>query len=129
VELLNATHGSTHNYRHFAPFDFVPGSKPVIVIGDSFVGAELNSYDNTLQRQLGKLLGGQERVYGLGANGLSISDYLALSKMAAAEFSPTAVVILVVDGDITEGLEPQVGHYHFSIEANHVELQYWPLTA
>src|SRR5215471_13762857 len=77
-EMRHARHGSTNNYGHLAPFDYVRASGPVVVIGDSFIESEMNRYADTLQSQLGQLLGQHESVYGLGANGLSISDYLAV---------------------------------------------------
>jgi hypothetical protein len=126
-EMQHQRRGSTNNYGHLAPFDYVPGSRPVIVVGDSFVDSQMNSYEDTLQGQLGNLLGRRETVYGLGANGLSISDYLAVSSLAAAEFLPRGAVILLTDGDVSESLSSKIGHYSFVVQAGRVELQYRPL--
>jgi hypothetical protein len=126
-ELRNVRYGSTNNYGQIAPFDFVPRSRPIIVVGDSFVNSEMNWYRDTLQGQLGDLLRRREAVYGLGANGLSISDYLALAKMAGDEFSPAGAAFLIIDGDVSESLLRQLGHYNFAVLDDRVELQYWPL--
>ncbi len=126
-EMRHARYGSTNNYGHLAPFDFRPKSHPVIVLGDSFVNSEMNWYRDTLQGELARLLGRPEGVYGLGADGLSLSDYLALSKMASVEFEPHAAVVLVVDGDVSESLLPQIGHYFFAQRGDGLQLDYRPL--
>lgn len=126
-DMRHVRRGSTNNYGQLAPFDYLPGSHPVIVVGDSFVGAAMNHYEDTLQGQLGALLGHRETVYGLGANGLSISDYLALSSLAADEFSPWAAVFLLIDGDVSESLLNQIGHYSFTVRNDAVEMKYRPL--
>ena len=92
--LRNAHRGMTNNYGHIAPFDFHKDSAPVIVLGDSFVEGLMNAYPETLQGRLGALLGDPQSVYGLGVSGLSISDYLALSRLARDEFKPAAAVVL-----------------------------------
>jgi hypothetical protein len=61
------------------------------------------------------MLGRHDAVYGLRANGLSIGDYLAVSEMAAPEFSPSAAVLLIVDGDVIESLLRQIGRYNFTV--------------
>jgi hypothetical protein len=126
-EMRHTRHGSTNNYGHLAPFDYVRGSGPVVVIGDSFIESEMNRYADTLQSQLGQLLGQHESVYGLGANGLSISDYLAIAGLASPEFAPRAAVLLIIDGDVSESLLRQIGHYDFAYKQGTVELEYWPL--
>src|SRR5258705_1351061 len=86
-ELQNARHGRTNNYGQLAPFDYIPGSRPVIVVGDSYIESQMNDYRDTLQGYLGTMLGARERVYGMGVSGMSMSDYLVLANQAAAEFA------------------------------------------
>jgi hypothetical protein len=126
-EMRYPRHGTTNNYGQLAPFDFVPDSRPVIVVGDSFIESQMNLYADTLQGQLAQLLRRPDAVYGFGANGLSVSDYLALSTQAAREFAPTAAAFLIIDGDVSESLIHQIGHYNFAVRGDSVELQYWPL--
>jgi len=126
--LRNPHRGTTNNYGHIAPFDFKPASSPVIVLGDSFVEALMNGYDDTLQGRLAVLLDAPRKVYGLGVSGLSISDYLGLSRLARDEFSPSAAVIVISDGDISESVYGGIGHYSFGLKGGRVELGYRPLS-
>ena len=125
---LNPHRGTTNNYGHIAPFDFVPGSRPVIVIGDSFIESLMNDYGDTLQGQLGQIINSPRSVYGLGVSGLSVSDYLALSRLARDEFSPAAAVFLIVDGDFSESLGPHSGHHSLVPEGGALKAVYEPLT-
>jgi hypothetical protein len=126
-ELLMVNRGHTNNYGQIAPFDFIPHSRPVIVIGDSFVAGEMIAYADTLQGQLARLVGADVPVYAFGFNGNSISEYLAIGAQAAAEFSPRAAVVLIVDGDMTESLVAHPGHYFFVRENDRMELAYRPI--
>ena len=125
--LRNVHHGVTNNYGHLAPFDYRPASMPVIVLGDSFVEGQMNAYNETLQGRLGVLLDAPHNVYGLGFSGLSISDYLAVSRLARKEFSPSAAIIVMSDGDISESVSGELGHYSFVRKNDAVELVYRPL--
>ena len=126
--MLNAHRGTTNNYGHIAPFDFVQGSRPVIVIGDSFIESLMNDYSDTLQGQLAQMAHSPRTVYGLGVSGLSVSDYLALSRLARDEFSPVAAVFLMVDGDFSESLGPHPGHHSLVPEGGTLKAVYAPLT-
>jgi hypothetical protein len=112
-ELRNARHGRTNNYGHLTPFDYVPGSRPVIVVGNSYIESQMNDYLDTLQGRLGIMLGQTEPVYGMGVSGLSMSDYLAMAGQASAEFAPRAAVFVLVNGDISDSLIDRPGHYYF----------------
>ena len=82
--------------RHLSPFDFKPGEEIVAVIGDSYVEARMNPYEDTIQAQLGDQLAPSSKVYGLGSNGLSIADYMVLSQQASKDFKPRAFVYVLV---------------------------------
>lgn len=126
--MLNPHRGTTNNYGHIAPFDFMKGSQPVLVIGDSFIESLMNEYDDTLQGQLGRKINSQHSVYGLGVSGLSASDYLALSRLAKDEFNPVAVVFLMVDGDLSESLAPHLGYHSLVPDGDALKAVYAPLT-
>ncbi len=126
-QFLNMRHGVTNNYGHIANFDYRQRSRPVVVIGDSFVESLMNPYEDTLQGQLGARLGSRESVYGLGFAGLSASDFLGLSRLAKEEFAPTAAVFVIIDGDFSESLSATVGTYHFKPEGDSFRLEYLPL--
>ncbi|HET7766807.1 MAG TPA: hypothetical protein VFK92_17105 [Burkholderiales bacterium] len=125
-EMRDARRGWTNNYGQLAPFDYVPGSHPVIVVGDSYVESQMNDYRDTLQGVLGSMLRTKEPVYGLGVSGMSMADYLALAQQAAAEFSPRAAVFLIVDGDIAESLVDQPGYRYFRPTAHGLKLTLHP---
>jgi|SRR5262245_34801344 len=128
-EMLDARHARTNNYGQLAPFDYVPNSRPVIVVGNSYVESQMNDYDDTLQGVLGRMLGKAAPVYGLGVSGMSIADYLALAGQASAEFAPRAAVFLIVDGDIRRSLIDQPGYRHFSGTAEGMALTLHPRRA
>mgnify|MGYP001331219050 CR=1 FL=1 len=127
--MLNAHRGVTNNYGHIAPFDYRPGSRPLIVVGDSFVESLMNDYADTLQGQLAARLGPGAPVYGLGVSGLSASDYVALARQAKEEFRPAAAVIVLIDGDIGESLTPRLGNYYLAPESGGLALRYLPMPA
>jgi hypothetical protein len=112
--LKNPHSGRSNNYGHLANFDYAKGQAYVAVIGDSYIEARMNDYQDTLQAQLGELLNAPQRVYGLGANGLSMADYLVLSRLAADEFTPKAFVYALVDNDLSEAVVPRKGWHHFA---------------
>ena len=125
--MLNAHRGTTNNYGHIAPFDYKENSHPVLVIGDSFIESLMNEYADTLQGQLGKKMMAPESVYGLGASGLSASDYVALSRLARDEFRPVAAVLLIEDGDLSESLGPHLGYHYLVPDGDGLKQVYAPL--
>jgi hypothetical protein len=126
-KMQNAHRGVTNNYGHVAPFDFVRGSRPVIVMGDSFIESLMNDYPDTLQAQLAQKLGAAEAVYGLGVSGMSASGYVGLGALARDEFAPSAAVILITDGDLSESLLPGAGSHFLVPDGDRLKLRYEPL--
>lgn len=126
-QMLHSNRGATNNYGHFAPFDYVPGVRPVVVIGDSFVEGLMNRYEDTLQGELGRMLGSARPVYGLGFSGNSLAEYLATARMAKREFAPDAMIFLIIDNDVKESWSNRTGHRFFSIDQNTVREGYLPL--
>ena len=126
--MLNAHAGRTNNYGHIAPMDFRSGSRPMIVVGDSFIEAKMNDYADTLQGMLGSRLGAAHPVYGLGISGLSASDYVVLARQTRADFAPDAAVFLISDGDISESLIPRNGGYFLRRRGSGFDPEYVPLS-
>ncbi len=126
--LLNAHSGVTNNYGHIAPGDFHAGSRPLIVVGDSYVESLMNDYDDTLQGILGRRLGPARPVYGIGVSGLSASDYEVLASQARSEFAPTAAAFLITDGDLSESLQARQGGYVLRPSGSTLAPTYIPLT-
>lgn len=127
-QMLLPNRGATNNYGHIAPFDYVPGSQPIVVIGDSFVEALMNRFGDTLQGALSNLLAGRIPVYGLGFSGNSLAEYLATARLARDEFAPVALVILIIDNDVAESWLRRPGHRYFAIEHGRVREEYLPLS-
>lgn len=125
--MQNPHWGTTNNYGQLAPMDFTPGSRPVVVLGDSFIEAFMNDYEDTLQGQLANRFGTTHPVYGFGFGGLSLSDYVALAGKLRTEFKPSAAVILVIDGDISESVGFHNGYRYLVPEGNSFRLAYAPL--
>lgn len=125
--LLNSHRGITNNYGHIAPFDYVKNSRPILVLGDSFIESLMHEYADTLQGQLGEKINAPKSVYGLGVSGLSASDYVALSHLAKAEFNPIAAIFLITDGDFSESLRPRSGNYYVVPDGDLIKLGYLPL--
>lgn len=126
-QMLFPRRGTTNNYGQIAPFDYQRHSRPVAVIGDSFIESQMNSFDDTLQGELGRLLGGDMPVYGFGFAGNSLAEYLALARMTRGEFSPRAMVFLIVHNDVKESWTNRIGHHFFRVDAAGVSEDYLPL--
>lgn len=124
--MLNAHRGVTNNYGHVSPFDYHKHSQPVIVVGDSYIESLMNEPADTLQGQLGRKMGAPQSVYGFGVSGLSVSDYVALSRMARSEFNPAAAIFLVTDGDLSESLVARRGSHYLRRNGHGFSLDYQP---
>jgi hypothetical protein len=116
--MRNAHHGVTNNYGHVAPFDFKAHGRPTLVIGDSYIESLMNDYGDSLQGQLGRRIGAPDSVYGLGVSGASVSGYVGLARLAQREFEPTAAVILLSDGDLSESTQRAVGTHFLKKRAD-----------
>jgi hypothetical protein len=126
--MLNAHSGSTNNYGQVAPFDYRAGSRPLIVVGDSYVESLMNEYGDTLQGLLGARLGAEHPVYSFGVSGMSASDYLVLARKARDEFAPKASVFVLTDGDFVESLARRAGGYYVAQRGTDLVLEYLPLS-
>ena len=126
-DLRFPTGGLTNNYGQVAPFDYRVGSRATVLIGDSFVEGQLNSATESLLGQLAAARGGAEAVYAFGMSSNSLSDYLAAARYAAREFRTDALVFLIVDGDVSESLYREEGHYFFTVDGTSARLEYQPL--
>ena len=96
--LDNVRRGATNNYGYIAPFDYRSGQKALVVIGDSYIEAQMNDYQQTLQGRLGQH--SLFPVYSIGYSGFSLADYLAAAQFVSSEFNPLGLVITVSTGDI-----------------------------
>lgn len=127
-QMANPHRGKTNNYGQIAPFDYSPDSHPVVTIGDSFIEAQMNDYSDTLQGELGRLLGKQQAVYGFGFSGNSLAEYLAVARLTQAEFAPVGMVFLIIDNDIKESWTNRQGHHYFAFDGDKIKEAYLPLS-
>ncbi len=111
--LRNVHHGRINNFGYAAPFDYVPGSKGIVVIGDSFVQSLMNDYDDTLQGVLRRELAPQN-VMAFGTINGALPDYLGVAQLVRRYFSPQWAVIVVIAGDYVDGFAKQPGFYHWA---------------
>jgi hypothetical protein len=111
--LRNAHHGRINNYGYAAPFDYVPGSKGVVIIGDSFVESLMNDYDDTLQGVLGRELAPQN-VMAFGTINAALPHYLGVAQLVRRYFSPQWAVIVIIAGDYVDGFAKEPGFYHWA---------------
>ena len=126
-QMLFPNRGRTNNYGQHADFDYQPGSKPILVIGDSFVEAQMVPFADTLQGALSRLMDGSVPVFGFGFAGNSLAEYLAIARMARTEFAPAALVFVIVHNDVKESWTNRLGHRYFEIDAGDVREGYLPL--
>ena len=123
--MRHSRRGVTNNYGHIAAHDFRAGSKPVIVVGDSYVESLMNPHADTLQGLLGERLSGLP-VYGLGLSGMSASDYVVMARLARREFEPRAAVFVITDGDFAGNFVPRPGGFHLERRGQTFEPVYTP---
>ena len=113
-DLRNVHHGATNGLGYVAPFEYLPASAGIVVVGDSFVEGVVNEYADTLQGQLAQRLTDAPPVLNFGTSGASLSDYIGLGPMVSKSFRVQWVVILVVSGDFTDAFTPQPGFFVWS---------------
>jgi hypothetical protein len=111
--LRNVHHGRINNFGYAAPFDYVPGSAGVVIIGDSFVESLMNDYDDTLQGILRRELAPQN-VMAFGTINAALPHYLGVAQLVRRYFSPQWAVIVIIAGDYVDGFAKQPGFYHWA---------------
>jgi hypothetical protein len=116
--LRNVRRGTINNMGYVAPFDYVPGSSAVIVLGDSFVESLMNPYDESLQGVLAKQLHEPLSVMQFGVSAASMADYLGLSSLIAQRFDPKWAVLLITEGDFTGGFGAGSGYFRWDSTHN-----------
>ena len=108
-DLRNVHRGVTNNMGYVAPFPYVPGSEAIAVVGNSFIEALMDRYQDTLQGQLARQTEDPPAILNFGISGASLPDYVGLGPIVSRHFDVQWVVILVVGGDFVKGFTPQAG--------------------
>jgi hypothetical protein len=112
--LQNVRYGSINNMGFAAPFDYVPGSSGIVVIGDSFIEGLMNEYSSRLQGQLDGLLVHPRAIFNFGYSGTSLTDYLGMSGLVGSRFKAQWLIVLVVPGDFVDGFHAGPGSFYWS---------------
>ena len=79
-----------------------PSTSLIAVIGDSYVEAMLNKYENTFYGKLEKHLSGNSLVYSFGVSGAQLSQYIAWIDYTNKEFNPELFIIPIIANDFDE---------------------------
>lgn len=110
--LQNIQRGRINNYGYVAPFDYEPGTGDAIaVFGDSYVEAQMNDYDDTLQGSLNDYLKTPRTVLNFGSAGAEMPDYLGIAPLVRRDFSPQWAVVVITMGDFTRGFSAGPGYF------------------
>lgn len=112
-DLRNIHHGQINNFGYAAPFDYLPGSSGLVVIGNSYVESEMNDYADTLQGQLGRLLLYPRTVMAFGTSGADLPHYLGVAQLIHRYFTPQWAIVVIVEGDYVNGFKAMPGFYRW----------------
>ena len=109
--LQNIHRGRINNYGYIAPFDYSPAKGAIAVFGDSYIEAQMNDYDDTLQGALDDYLKTPRTVLNFGTAGAEMPDYLGIAPLVRREFSPEWAVFVITLGDFTRGFSAGPGFF------------------
>lgn len=109
--LQNIHHGQINNYGYVAPFDYARNDGTIAVFGDSYIEAQMNDYDDTLQGTLNDYLKTPRTVLNFGTAGAEMPDYLGIAPLVHRDFSPQWAVFVITSGDFTRGFSAGPGFF------------------
>jgi hypothetical protein len=115
---VNVRRGQINNLGYVAPFDYLPGSKGIVVLGDSFVEGLQNDYGDTIQGSLPRYLASPQQVMQFGNSAASLADYLGLAPLIAERFRPTWATVVVISGDFEEGFAANDGYFRWNPDSD-----------
>ena len=103
-DLKNAQQLHTNNLGYVSDRDFIPDSRAVALIGDSYVEASMLDANQRLGAQLQHRLGPDRPVYALGSPGTSLLDYAEAVRYASQQLAVRDFVIFITEGDVQQCL-------------------------
>ena len=103
-DLRNAQTLRSNNLGFPSERDFVPDSRALVLIGDSYVEASMLPYHSRPGPQLERALGGTRPVYAMGGPGSSLLDYAERVRYAHQALGVRDFVLLIEPGDIRQAL-------------------------
>ncbi|MCA9727945.1 MAG: GDSL-type esterase/lipase family protein [Candidatus Eisenbacteria bacterium] len=95
----------------------------VAIIGDSFIEALQVDVDQSVSSVLRRRLAGEADVLSMGVSGAPLSQYLHLVRYAVQEYDPDAIVVNVVQNDLSESLrsvDSKKGTLQLEVEGDRV---------
>jgi hypothetical protein len=119
--------GRINNYGFVNVQDYTRHDErgPLVIIGDSYVEAKMVPYQQTVQGRLANLLENKRKVYSMGISGAQLAQYLAFAEYARTEFTPGALVFVIIANDFDESLtkyNEDLGFYHFQEDLGNHDL-------
>jgi hypothetical protein len=102
--------GVLNNYGFRAAHDYVPDSRALILIGNSFIQADAVAPPDTIAERMAALL--QRPAYGVGVDGYSLADYLEAARWAGEKFDARNFLVLLTTGDLAHSCMPRAGEHH-----------------
>lgn len=109
--------GVFNDYGYIASSNFAGARDGILVIGNSYVQAADVAADANLHAILGGISKSRP-VLGLGKDGASLGEYLAIAQWGIREFSPHTIVFVLIEGDVTRSTVPYPGLHHFQLGEN-----------
>jgi hypothetical protein len=98
-----------NNYGFTDDRNYTPKTKPIALIGDSYVQSLMLPYSDTLQGRLGTLMHARDRsIYSFGTAGYSLAGYIGSAEYASKNFEPELFIFLLTEGDITDSLSTKI---------------------
>jgi len=102
--MVNSGRINNYGFTNVQDYKRHDESGPLVIIGDSFVEARMVPHQQTVQGRLAHLLENKRKVYSLGISGSQLAQYLAFAQYAWSEFTPGALVFVIVGNDFDESL-------------------------
>jgi hypothetical protein len=113
-DLEDVRHGRVNNMGYTSPFDYVPGTSGVFVVGDSFIDNQMNDYAESIQGRLPSLLGVRMPVLAFGISGATLPHDLGVASLIASRFKPIWAVVLITRGNFLSGFGAKPGYFRWS---------------
>ncbi|MDC0238539.1 SGNH/GDSL hydrolase family protein [Gammaproteobacteria bacterium] len=126
----NSRTRKSNSQGFFSDYNYESGSRPIVVIGDSFVEALQVEFHETFHQLLGHKLG--FKIYNFGISGAPLSQYEAYVQDVCERYRPNIIIISIVNNDFDQSFSAHhgaSGFYHYNnngeIEPTYYSLGLW----
>lgn len=123
--IVNTVHTNNYGFVHDSDYEKNGKSPLLAIIGDSYVEAAMVPFSETITGRLEKAATTDRRVYSFATSGSPLSQYLVYARYAKDNFSPDAMVFVIVGNDFDEslGTYKQQPGYHYFFPSNDGEFE------